>query len=160
MLRYLTQQPAGDSSSNTPLNDTRTEDSVITRMRDMQVSKSQTHFRPTYSLIHRLLAESSETQPLPTTAHRFMDATALLQSTSPAHVAKAEILFCERLRLLGYYVVAREMLAWFPRTPAVSYVIARLWLSAGRADDAAYLLEKLAGSFGMPSDFSRGVSTN
>lgn len=148
MLRYLAQQPAGDSTSNPPINDVGTADDVIARMRDMQVSKSQAHFRPTYSLIHCLLAESGDTR-LPSAAHRFLDATALLQSTSPAHVTKAEILFCERLRLLGHHGVAREMVAWFPRTPAVSYVVGRLWLNVGRADDAAYLLEKLAGSFGI-----------
>jgi nuclear pore complex protein Nup160 len=148
MLRYLAQQPAGYSSAKALSNDARTADDVVAHMRDMQVSKSQARFRPTYSLIHCLLAESSDTWVLPGAAHRFLDATALLQSTTPAHVAKAEVLFCERLRLLGYYEVAREMLAWFPRTPGVSYVVARLWLNIGRADDAAYLLEKLAGSFG------------
>jgi nuclear pore complex protein Nup160 len=153
MLRYLAQQPAGDTGAKTPADGTRMADDVTSRLRDMQVSKSQTRFRPTYSLIHCLLAESSDTHILPGATHRFLDATGLLQSTSPAHVAKAEVLFCERLRLLGYYEVTREILFWLPRTPGVSYVLALLWLNTGRADDAAYLLEKLAGSFGMASRF-------
>jgi nuclear pore complex protein Nup160 len=57
-------------------------------------------------------------------------------------------MFCERLRLLGYYEVAREMLAWLPRTPGVTYVLARMWLDVGRADDAASLFEGLASRFG------------
>jgi len=118
------------------------------------VSKNHARPRSTHSLIHCLLVESSDTQVLPGAAHRFLDATALLQSTSPAHVTKAEVLFCEKLRLLGHYEVAREMLAWFPRTPGVSYVVARLWLNVGRADDAACLLEKLAGCFGINSGLS------
>lgn len=150
MLRYLAHQPAGESGVKTSSDDTAgMADDVISRMRDMQVSKSQTRFKPTYSLIHCLFAESNETYVLPGAAHRFLDATAFLQSTSPDHVGKAEVLFCERLRLLGYYEVAREMLSWLPRTPGVSYVLAHLWLDVGRADDAAYILEKLAGSFGM-----------
>jgi nuclear pore complex protein Nup160 len=156
MLRYLAQQPAGYPSAKAMSNDAKTADDVIARMRDMQVSKSQARFRPTYSLIHCLLAESSDTH-LPGAAHRFLDSTALLQSTTPALVAKAEVVFCERLRLLGYYEVAREMLAWFPRTPGVSYVVARLLLNTGRPDDAAYLLEKLAGSFGMTSSSNIGL---
>lgn len=160
MLRHLAKQPAGDSSARPPIDDTRTPEDVIARIRDMQVSKSQTRFTPMHSLVHCLLAESSDTQVLPGASHRFLDATALLQSTSPAHVSKPEVLFCERLRLLGYYEVAREMLAWLPRTPSVSYVVGRLWLNVGRADDAAYLLEKLASSFGELSIYLYSYTSN
>lgn len=149
ILRYLAQQPAGISSiKHHTLDDSRTAEDVIARMHDMQVFTASGRFKPSYSLIHCLLAESGNTQSLPGAAHRFLDSTALLQSSSPAHVTKLEIMFCERLRLLGYYEVAREILAWLPRTPSVSYVIARLWLNVGRADDAAYLLDKLVGHFG------------
>lgn len=148
MLRYLSEQPAGDTTARTSVNEARTAEDVIARMRDMQVSRSHTHFRPKYSLIHCLLGQFNDTQVLPKAAHRFLDASGLLGSISPAHVSKSEVLFCERVRLLGYYEVSREVLAWLPRTPAVSYITGRLWLNVGRADDAAYLLEKLASNFG------------
>ncbi|KAI0317893.1 hypothetical protein OF83DRAFT_1171570 [Amylostereum chailletii] len=40
------------------------------------------------------------------------------------------------------------MLEWLPRTPAIMYVWARLWLDIGRDVDAAAAFESLAGSFG------------
>ncbi|KAH9943007.1 uncharacterized protein BXZ73DRAFT_87453 [Epithele typhae] len=75
-------------------------------------------------------------------------------STSRAHATKLEVLFCERLRLLGYREVAREAAEWLPRTPAVMYVRARLRLDEGRYDEAADALEVLAGSFGPHSGVS------
>jgi nuclear pore complex protein Nup160 len=114
----------------------------------MNVSHSKTFAPPIYSLIHRLLAQSGDTHGLPGAAHRFLDATGLLQSISPAHATKFEVVFCERLRQLGFYGATRELLSWLPRTPGGSYILARLWLNVGRADDAADLMEKLAASFG------------
>jgi nuclear pore complex protein Nup160 len=148
ILRFVTRQPAKDS--NLTGDDNPVADDVISRMRNMQVSRNRTHFSPTYSLIHRLLAQSSDPSGPLGAAHRFIDATGLLQSVSPAYATKYEILFCERLRLLGYHEAAREILSWLPRTAGATYVLARLWLDVGRADDASYLLEKLAGSFGTP----------
>ena len=49
---------------------------------------------------------------------------------------------------LGLREVAREALAWLPRTPGVTYVRARLRVDEGRYDDAADAMEVLAGSFG------------
>jgi nuclear pore complex protein Nup160 len=63
-------------------------------------------------------------------------------------VTQFEALFCERLRLLGYYEVAREMLAWLPRTPGVVFIAACLYINIGRPEDASQLMEKVAGSFG------------
>ncbi|KAF7980886.1 hypothetical protein HWV62_36059 [Athelia sp. TMB] len=152
MLRYLAQQPTGTSSGRH--HDPRTAEDVITRMRDLNVSASAGRVKPSHSLIHCLLSDIGSTQTISGSAHHFLNSTALLQSISPAHVTKMEIIFCERLRLLGYHEVARETLAWLPRTPSVSYVVARLWLDAGRVDDAAYLFEKLAGHFGTHSGLS------
>jgi len=150
MLRFVARQPARNSSDVLATDDAPMADDVISRLRNMQVSRNRTHFTPTHSLIHLLLAQSGDTHGLLGAAHRFLDATGLLQSVSPAYATKFEVLFCERLRLLGYYDAAREILSWLPRTPGVTYVLARLWLNVGRADDASYLMEKLAGSFGEP----------
>jgi nuclear pore complex protein Nup160 len=150
ILRFLTRQPAGDPSGSKPAAEDVAADDVIARLRNMQVSRSLrgSHFSPTYSLIHRLLVQPADTVGLPGSAHRFLDSTGLLQSISPANATKYEVIFCERLRALGYYETTSEIISCLPRTAGVTYVHARLWLNIGRADDAAYLMEKLAGAFG------------
>ncbi|KAG5654657.1 hypothetical protein H0H81_009905 [Sphagnurus paluster] len=148
MLRYAARQPAAAPVDALPPPTDVSADDVILRMRNMTVSRiNKSHLSPTYSLIDRLLAQFGDTHSLPGAAHRFLDATGLLQSISPANATKYEVLFCERLRLLQFYDASRELLSWLPRTAAVSYVQARLWLNLGRVDDASYLFEKLAGSF-------------
>ncbi|KAJ7162628.1 nucleoporin Nup120/160-domain-containing protein [Mycena crocata] len=156
ILRFLSRQPAGDPSGSKPGPEDGAADEVISRLRNMHVSRSQrgTHFTPTYSLIHRLLVQPADSLGLPGSAHRFLDSTGLLQSISPANATKYEVIFCERLRALGYYESAREIISCLPRTPGVTYVHARLWLNIGRADDAAYLMEKLAGAFGPDNALS------
>ncbi|KAL7282041.1 hypothetical protein ACG7TL_003508 [Trametes sanguinea] len=158
MLRYVARQPAGDSatpSAQAQLGVSGGDDEVVAKLRNMHVSSSRgAKFHPSHSLFHRLVNLYGHSPGLPISAHRFLDATGLLQSLSPAHATRLEVLFCERLRLLGYREVAREVLAWLPRTPAVTYVLARLWLDEGRYDDAASALETLAGSFGPHSALS------
>jgi nuclear pore complex protein Nup160 len=155
MLRSVARQPAADTGGEHEASDELlTTDDVIARMSNMHVSRNQARFVPTFSLLHRLAGQSGETTELPGAAHRFLDASGMLQSTSPARVTQFEALFCERLRLLGYYEVAREMLAWLPRTPGVVFIAACLYINIGRAEDAAQLMEKVAGSFGHDSGLS------
>ncbi|KAJ7122853.1 nucleoporin Nup120/160-domain-containing protein [Mycena epipterygia] len=156
ILRFLSRQPAGDPTGSKTAAEDVSADDVISRLRNMQVSRSLrgTHFTPTYSLVHRLLVQPADTLGLPGSAHRFLDSTGLLQSISPANATKYEVIFCERLRALGYYESAREIISCLPRTAGVTYVHARLWLNIGRADDAAYLMEKLAGAFGPDNALS------
>ncbi|KAG6919322.1 hypothetical protein DXG01_007455 [Tephrocybe rancida] len=150
MLRYVSRQSALHTSSvPTPISDSLAADDVISRMRNMNVSRgNKTLLSPNYSVIHRLVAQSDGNDILPGAAHRYLDATGLLQSISPGNATQYEVVFCETLRLLGFYDASREILSWLPRTPGASYVQARLWLNMGRVDDAAYSFEKLAGSFG------------
>ncbi|GLB33440.1 putative nucleoporin Nup120/160 [Lyophyllum shimeji] len=149
ILRFTARHPASAASDTPPAtSDLLSADDVVHRMRNMNVSRSsKTLLSPTYSIVHRLLAESGDTHGLPGAAHRFLDSIGLLQSVSPANATKYEVLFCEKLRLLGFYDASRELLSWLPRTAGASYVLARLWLNLGKPDDASYLLEKLAGSF-------------
>ncbi|RDB20540.1 hypothetical protein Hypma_012453 [Hypsizygus marmoreus] len=155
MLRFVIRQPAGQVSVAPSISsDINTPDDVVSRMRNMNVSHNRTHLSPTYSIIHRLLAQSGDNHGLPGAAHRFLDATGLLQSVSPAHATKYEVLFCERLRLLSFYYATEELLSWLPRTAGASYTRARLWLNLSRADDASLLLEKLGGSFGADHSLS------
>ena len=129
------------------------EDAVVAKLHHMHVwTNHGARFQPTYSLVHRLVNVygHSSASGLRVSAHRFLDATGLLQSLSPADATPLETAFCERLRQLGYHEVAREVLSWFPRTAGVTYVLGRLWLDEGRYDDAGSVMEVLAGSFGEP----------
>ncbi|KAJ3863652.1 nucleoporin Nup120/160-domain-containing protein [Lentinula novae-zelandiae] len=147
-LHYIIQQPSS-ATTQTPLDDVSSADDVVSLLQNMQVSRNRNHSTPTYSLVHRLLIQTGDTSHvLPGAAHRFLDNMGLLQSITPAVASKAEVSFCEKLRVLGYMHVSRELLSWLPRSPGVSYVLSRIWLNAGRVDDAAFILEKLAGCFG------------
>lgn len=146
LLRYTSRQSAGSAASSS--HDVNSDDDVILKMRNMNVSSTRTRLEPSYSLLHRLLIQLGTPTGLPSAAHHFLDATGLLQSLSPAHATKYEVLFCERLRLLGYREASREVLSWLPRTPAMSYVLLRVWLDESRYEDAAAALENLAGTFG------------
>ncbi|EKM59586.1 uncharacterized protein PHACADRAFT_87488 [Phanerochaete carnosa HHB-10118-sp] len=152
LLRYTSRQPAG-SAAPSP-RETSTDEDVIAKLRNMNVSTTRATLEPTHSLLHPLLIQLGTSTGLPCAAHHFLDATGMLQSLSPAHATKYEVLFCERLRLLGYREAAREVLTWLPRTPAMSYVLLRVWLDEGRYEDAAATLESLAGAFGPESGLS------
>ena len=149
MLRCAARQPTADRAQDPSPSDDINTDDMIARMSSMQVSRNYTRFAPTSSLLHRLIAQSGECNELPGSAHRFLDATGLLQSTSPAHATLFEVQFCDGIRSLGYPDIARDMLAWLPRTPGVIFVTARLYIALGRPDDGASMLEKAAASFGV-----------
>ncbi|KAF9246881.1 nucleoporin Nup120/160-domain-containing protein [Melanogaster broomeanus] len=155
MLRSATRQPAAAGAyERKSSEDAASTDDVIARMSNMQVSRNHSRFAPTFSLVHRLMAQPGEYSELPSSAHRFLDDTGLLQSTSPTHVTHFEVQFCDNLRILGYPEVAQDMVAWLPRTPGVVFVTARLCITLGRGDDAASMMEKVAGSFGPDSGLS------
>ena len=147
MLRYVASQPAEPphSTGGTTIS---SPDDVVTQMRNMNVSTTKSHFASRTSVLQLLLPPSTPTDGIASTAHNFLDFSGLLQSLSPAHATKYEVAFCERLSSLGFHDVTRELLSWLPRTPAVTFLQSQVWLRLGRVDDASYLLESLAGSFG------------
>ena len=149
MLRYTSRQPAGKASQQ----EQGADDDVISRMRHMNVSSGRSQYAPTSSLIHRLLTQIGSATTTRSSAHIFFDRSGLLDSETPAQATTSEILFCERLRLLGYREAARVSLASLPRTPGACYVLARLWLDESRYEDAASAFESLAGSFGTSISF-------
>lgn len=153
MLRCAARQPTADHAQDPRPSDATNTDDMIARMSNMQVSRNHSHFAPISSLVHRLIAQSGECNELPGSAHRFLDTTGLLQSTSPAHATLFEVQFCDSLRSLGYPDIARDMLAWLPRTPGVVFVTAQLYIALGRADDAASIMEKVAASFGTIQNY-------
>ncbi|KAF9468851.1 nucleoporin Nup120/160-domain-containing protein [Collybia nuda] len=150
MLRYVVRQPAGVCAEPLTISgDFLTPDDVASQMRNMTVTRNKPPVASTSSIIDCLLAQSSDTHRYPGSAHRFLDHAGLLQVTSPANATSQEVVFCEKLRSLRFYHVAWELLSWLPRTPGASYVLARLYIDIGRADDASELLEKIAGCFGL-----------
>lgn len=144
-MRFVVRQRAhvGPSSDAPPASD------VVSLMENMHVTRKPNHPPESVSLVHKLLNISPHNNHgFSFAAHEFLDNAGWLQSISPSHVCSTEVAFCERLRQLGYFPVVREIIAWLPRTPAVTYVLARLYINLGRSDDAALLLEKLAGRLG------------
>ncbi|KAF8165109.1 nucleoporin Nup120/160-domain-containing protein [Crassisporium funariophilum] len=147
MLRFVSRQPAEAHGASDRLIISSPDD-VAVQMRNMNVSNSKFQ-APSSSLIQLLIPQPSATDAISSTAHNFLDSTGLLQSLSPAHATKYEIMFCDRLRSLGFCDVARELLSWLPRTPATTFLQSQVWLKLGRVDDASQLLENLAGCFGV-----------
>jgi len=143
MLRQTVSQPIGSYDGQ----DTEQADSedVVRRMQNLNLSNIGLTYRT--SLIRSFLPQSSNSH-FSVVAHCFLDSVGLLQSVSPSNVTTHEVLFCEKVRLLGLLDVARDLLAWLPRTPATTFVLATIWLQLGRPADSAILLEKLASSFG------------
>lgn len=146
MLRILSQQTAGDLEGARP--SLQESDDVVARLNSLHMSKTGRDTHPTYSLVHQLLTQSGHSPLLPTAAHHFLDQLGLFNSVSPALATQSEVYLCERLRVSGYREAARCLLSWLPRTPAVCYVLGRLWLEVGRADGAVQLLQGIAGCFG------------
>ncbi|KAK0467905.1 nucleoporin Nup120/160-domain-containing protein [Desarmillaria tabescens] len=149
IMRYVIRQPS--SLPIRPLvEDASAADDVVSLMQNMHVSRNRGETAQSFSLIHRLLDYFGDSQVgLPGAAHGFLDTAGLLQSVSLSHATSNEVVFAEKLRQLGYFQAALQVLSWLPRTAGVIYVLARLYLNVGRADDAAFLLEKLAGCLGM-----------
>jgi nuclear pore complex protein Nup160 len=149
ILHYAAEQPAFDAAPFTIVDDA---DEVAARLRTLGMSRTApAASAPTPALFPCLLEQIGGTTvdaPLAVAAHAFLDMSGLLQATSTAHAARLEVLWCERLRALRFLDAARETLEWLPRTPAVMYVWARLWLDIGRDAEAAEAMDSLAGSFG------------
>ena len=150
MLRYTSQQSSGNGVPSTAgSRGSFNPDDVVSRLRSLDVSRGSTTCASN-SLLHNMLARlGSSGLPLPGAAHEFLDRTGLLQDTSPAHASMLNVVWCDHLRLMGNFDATREMLEWLPRTPAVMYVWARLWLNVGRDEDAATAFDSIAGSFGQ-----------
>ncbi|KAG2013470.1 hypothetical protein CC2G_010381 [Coprinopsis cinerea AmutBmut pab1-1] len=154
MLRYVAARPAERSALKGDESTGSLEDDILSRLKNMDVTHSRAHLSPPTSLLNILLADTAVTGDVPVVAHNFLDASGLLQSVSPANATNFEVILCERLRILKFYDASRELLSYLPRTAAVSFVLAQIWLQIGRFDDAAQLFGKLAGSFGTESGLS------
>lgn len=146
MLRFVSSQPSQGKIETSSA--TSSPDDVIAQMRNMNVSHNKSQTPSKSSLLHLLIPDGKPNDAFASIAHNFLDSTGLLQSLSPAHATKHEILFCDRIRKFGFSDTARKLLSWLPRTPAAIFLRSQILLALGRADDASLLLEKLAGAFG------------
>lgn len=147
MLRQIADQPTNSSGEqDIYITERAGSEDVIMQMQNLNVTHNTLAFRS--SLIRLLLNQAGLNSCLTVAAHRFLDSTGLLRSVSPSNATPHEVLFCERVRLLGLVDVARDLLAWLPRTPGTLFVLASVWLQLDRPADSAILLEKLASSFG------------
>ncbi|KAF8204833.1 nucleoporin Nup120/160-domain-containing protein [Pholiota molesta] len=147
MLRFIGNQPA--EAKNPQNAAAASADDVVAQMRNMNVSSNKHLTTSKSSLMHHLISQSQTADGIASIAHNFLDATGLLQSISPAHATKHEILFCDRIQKLGFYNTSMRLLGWLPRTPAATFLQAQILLTLGRVDDASQLFEKLAGAFGI-----------
>lgn len=149
MLRQIASQPTTPPGRHEAhFTERAGSEDVILRMRNMNFTSGGSILAPRYSLIHLLLSQTEARSRLPGAAHHFLDSTGLLQSVSPSNATSHEVLLCEKVRLLGQYDVARDLLDWLPRTPGAVFILASVWLQLGRPEDSAELFEKLASSFG------------
>lgn len=150
VLLDVTRQPLEENIAPDTLGQPTPADEIIARMEGLNVTQARgAHLLSTSSLLHRLLDQRSEVNDLSEAAHQFLSSTGMLDSLSPAQVSRQEALFCENLRRTGHFNATKEAIAFLPRTPAVTYILARLWLDEGRVDDAADLLESVGGSIGQ-----------
>ncbi len=148
VMRFVVRQQAHHTAQSGTQDVSASED-VVSLMENMHVTRTPGQLGEPSSLVHRLVHFYAHNKhDVCVAAHEFWDSAGWLQGISPSFAAKLEVSFCEKLRQLGYFQTARDILAWLPRTPAVNYVMGRLYINIGRADDATFLFEKLAGSLG------------
>ncbi|KAF8900015.1 nucleoporin Nup120/160-domain-containing protein [Mucidula mucida] len=154
VMRFVVRQQAHHTAQSGTQDVSASED-VVSLMENMHVTRTPGQLGEPSSLVHRLVHFYAHNKhDVCVAAHEFWDSAGWLQGISPSFAAKLEVSFCEKLRQLGYFQTARDILAWLPRTPAVNYVLGRLYINIGRADDATFLFEKLAGSLGPDQQLS------
>jgi hypothetical protein len=155
-LHTISRRPAGDPESRTQLRD---EVDVAAMLRNMNVSggtngtATGSRFIPSNSLLHLLYcssacaAKSFNVAP-GAAAHQYLRHTDMLNcGESPgARIADAKLI--NQLWSLGYPSASQELAQWYPRTPAIAYVLGRSLLDAGRVEDAAVNLERVEGFLG------------
>ena len=158
-LHAISRRPSADPESPAQL---RGEVDVAAMLRNMNVSGSASsttaasRFIPANSLLHLLYrasecaAKSFSVAP-GAAAHQYLRYTDMLNcGESPgARIADAKLL--HQLWSLGHPSASQELAGWYPRTPAIAYVLGRSLLDAGRVEDAAVNLERVEGFLGGSS---------
>jgi nuclear pore complex protein Nup160 len=147
MVRFVVRQSANPKARSQSTN--ATADEVVTRLENMHVNANgRSHFMPTHSIVQHMLSQCLHIPSISQAAHLFLDQSGLLQSMSLSRATRFEVEFCHSVAKFGFTEISRQLLDWLPKTIGISYLYADLLIRAGRADDAAYLLEKLAPRFG------------
>ncbi|KZP00045.1 hypothetical protein CALVIDRAFT_320407 [Calocera viscosa TUFC12733] len=100
-----------------------------------------------YSLIDSLLPEAQDDADIRTSAFDFIDSTGLLKRRREITALAGDAKFLNELRLKGHLSVVAEVASWYPKSPAVSFVLGRALLDLKRGEEAADLLEGIASVF-------------
>ncbi|KAF8312566.1 nucleoporin Nup120/160-domain-containing protein [Cantharellus anzutake] len=150
LLHHIAISPAGDPEATSAR---LADDDVASLMRNMTVSGySRPRHTIAYSLLHVFLSSLSLSFPshVPPSvaAHRYLFSTGLLRVLAAPEVSEAEVQLIHRIWTLGFAGIANEVAQWYPRSPAVAYLMGRTLLDLGRAEEAADLLETIAFCFG------------
>ncbi|KAF8335076.1 nucleoporin Nup120/160-domain-containing protein [Cantharellus anzutake] len=156
LLHHIAISPAGDPEATSAR---LADDDVASLMRNMTVSGySRPRHTIAYSLLHVFLSSLSLSFPshVPPSvaAHRYLFSTGLLRVLAAPEVSEAEVQLIHRIWTLGFAGIANEVAQWYPRSPAVAYLMGRTLLDLGRAEEAADLLETIAFCFGKQTAHS------
>lgn len=159
-LHTMSRRPAGDPETRTELHG---EDDVAVLLRSMHVSGGANgvmngpRLIPTHSLLHLLYASSDSSAHSfgiapGTAAHQYLRHTDMLNCGESPTARLADAKLMHQMWVLGHPEMVQEMAEWFPRTPAVAYVLGRSLLDMGRVEDAAVILERVEAFIGKRCD--------
>ena len=154
LLHHIATSPAGDLEATSAR---FVDDDVASLMRNMTVSDNSRSRHPiTYSLLHVFLSSLSLSftphTPPSVTAHHYLFSTGLPRLLNAPEVSEAEVQLIHRIWTLGFAQIAHEVARWYPRAPAIAYLIGRILLDVGRVEDGADLLETVAFCGGRVAD--------
>jgi len=155
-LHSISRRPAGDPESRTLL---RGEIDVAAMLQNMHVSggtnnTSGAHIIATNSFLHLLYCASecatkSFNVAPGAAAHQYLRCADMLSCGESPGARLADAKLIHHLWSLGYPSASQELAEWYPRTPAIAYVLGRSLLDAGRVEDAAMNLERVEGFLGV-----------
>ncbi|KAF8314772.1 hypothetical protein DL93DRAFT_2167187 [Clavulina sp. PMI_390] len=148
-MHTLSQRPSRDPDTKSVLPGDEDMASMFQTMHVSNGTAPDPHSKKsTPSLLHLVYSTShSATRSFSSApgiaAHQFLrDTDALNCGEAPgARLADSKLL--QQLWVLRHPHVVQEMAEWFPRTPAIAYVLGRSLLDLGRVEDAATSLERV-----------------
>ncbi|KZT55332.1 hypothetical protein CALCODRAFT_484882 [Calocera cornea HHB12733] len=98
-------------------------------------------------LIHSLLPETPQGADTRTVALAFIDSTGLLTPRREITALAGDVKLLNELRLQGHHSLVAEVAGWYPRSPAISFVLGRAMLDLKQGEEAANVLEGIASVF-------------